>query len=286
MIPISILILTRNEERDLPECLKSVSWAEDVQILDSMSSDTTLDVAHTFNAKVTQRQFDNWASHQNWALKNMRFRYPWVLYLDADERVSESLKSSLQDALLSSDRPESAFRIQRRDFFVDGTWLKHAQISPYFIRIFRPDKIRYERLVNPITIVDGPTGHLPGYLDHYPFSKGIGFWMERHIKYADFEAQMIHTNNESLSLAKAFLSRDFNERRVHQKLLFYRLPLRPFVKFAYMNFFRLAFLDGRSGITYSLLQSIYEFLIVLKVKEYERSFSLTPQSELKPAHHR
>ena len=266
---ISVLILTKNEQGDLPGCLASVSWCDDIHVFDSYSTDRTVEIARGAGCVVTQRQFDNWSSHQNWALANLSFKYPWVLYIDADERVS----ADLREAALVSAVPhalESAFRLRRRDFYIDGTWLRHAQISPFYLRLFRPSKMRYERLVNPVSIVDGVIGDVGGFLDHYPFSKGVGFWIERHIKYADMEARTIEGNRSrkiGFSIIKAFIANEFSVRRFHQKELFYRLPFRPLMKFIYMVFFRLAFLDGRAGVSYAFLQSIYEYFIVLKQRE-------------------
>lgn len=270
---ISILILTKNEEQDLPGCLKSVTWCDDVHLFDSYSTDRTLEIAREAGCVITQRKFDNWSAHQNWGLANIPFKYPWVLYIDADERVSPELRDAAV-AAAQVDAPFSAFRLRRRDFFLDGTWLKHAQISPFYVRLFRPEKMRYERLVNPVSIVDGPIGEIGGYLDHYPFSKGVGFWLERHIKYADLEAKTIIENRSkhtAFSLRKAIVEKDFTERRFHQKELFYRIPFRPLVKWCYMMFARAAFLDGRAGITYAFLQSIYEYFIVLKQREMSRN---------------
>lgn len=264
---ISVLILTKNEEQDLPGCLASVAWSDDVHVLDSLSTDQTAQIAREAGAKVTERKFDNWAAHQNWALKNISFRHPWVFYLDADERVSELLRQCIE-ARVRPDSAVSAFRIRRRDFYADGTWLQHAQMTPYYLRLFRPPRIRYERLVNPVTIVDGETAELDGYLDHYPFSKGIGFWLQRHVQYADLEARMVLQSGTSKpSLFRALFGRSYEERRRQQKLLFYRAPFRPLFKFCYMLLLRRAFLDGRAGVTYACLQSIYEYFIVLKTRE-------------------
>ena len=266
---VSVLILVKNEEQDLPGCLASVDWSDDVHLFDSFSTDKTVEIARAAGCVVTQRKFDNWSDHQNWGLVNIPFKYAWVLYIDADERVSDELKKTAITAA-QSNAPESAFRLQRRDYFADGTWLKHAQISPFYLRLFRPEKMRYERLVNPVSIVDGPVGSVDGYLDHYPFSKGIGFWLERHIKYADLEARTIIENRKKgrdFSLRDALVSKDLTKRRFHQKELFYRLPLRPMTKFFYMCVVRRGFMDGRAGITYCFLQSIYEYFIVLKERE-------------------
>jgi glycosyltransferase involved in cell wall biosynthesis len=266
---ISVLILTKNEEQDLPGCLASVSWCDDIHVYDSYSTDATLSIAQHANAKVTQRQFDNWSAHQNWGLANIPFKYDWVFYLDADERISPALK----EVLLSFNSNTSdvvAYEIQRRDFAWNGRWLKNAQISPFYLRLFRPDKMRYERLVNPISVADGPVKRLSGYLDHYPFSKGFRAWWSRHLGYADMEASMRltdHDNKKAFSLRKALMGKDFTERRYHQKGLFYKMPGRPFIKWIYMVFGRRAFMDGMAGITYATLQAIYEYFIVLKTKE-------------------
>lgn len=266
---ISILILTKNEEQDLPGCLQSVLWSDDIHVYDSNSTDRTVEIAKSFGAKITQRAFDNWAAHQNWGLANIPFKYPWVFYLDADERVSEELKNELMQ-FDASDSRHAAFEIRRRDFAWNGKWLKHAQMSPFYLRLFRPDKMRYERLVNPLSIPDGPVGRLAGFLDHYPFSKGFKQWWQRHLGYADMEAETRLgdlSKAKSFSIGKALFSKDFTERRYHQKGLFYKLPGRPIIKWLYMMIWRRAFLDGRAGITYATLQSIYEYFIVLKTKE-------------------
>lgn len=267
---ISVLVLTKNEQQDLPGCLASVSWCDDVHVYDSLSTDTTVEIAEKFGATVTERAFDNWSSHQNWGLQNIQFKNPWVFYIDADERMTPELKESICRAVAAAGE-NVAFRVQRRDYFM-GTWLKHVQASPFYMRLFRPERMRYERLVNPISIADGPVGDVSGFLDHYPFSKGIGQWVERHNSYSAFEAKQIVDNRaskEPFSIVKAFTESDFHLRRFHQKELFYRLPCRPLIKFALLYLGKRGFLDGRAGLSYSILQSIYEYFIVLKTKEME-----------------
>ena len=270
---VSVLILTKNEEQDLPGCLQSVEWCDDVHLFDSFSEDNTAAIAERAGATITRRKFDNWAAHQNWGLANIPFKHPWVLYIDADERVSEGLRRAIE-ALDFAASDAVAYEIQRRDFAWDGTWLKHAQISPYYLRLFRPDKMRYERLVNPVSSPDGPVGRVGGFLDHYPFSKGFRYWVQRHLGYADLEAMMRleDINRQTrFSVRKALFSQDFTEKRYHQKGLFYKLPGRPLIKWCYMVFGRMAFLDGKAGMTYATLQSIYEYFIVLKTDELVRT---------------
>lgn len=265
---ISVVILTKNEQQDLPGCLESVKWSDDIHVFDSLSDDATVQIAKDFGAHVTQRQFDNWSSHQNWGLQNIRFKHRWVFYIDADERMTPELVQAVHEAI-QEPGDKVAFRVRRRDFFM-GTWLKHVQASPYFMRLFIPGKMRYERLVNPVSIPDGPVADIPGYLDHHPFSKGLTQWVTRHNSYSSFEAQQIienETRGEKFSVYQAFFERDFSKRRFHQKELFFRLPARPLVKFLLLYVLKRGFLDGKAGLTYSILQCIYEYFIVLKVRE-------------------
>ncbi|MCU0317256.1 MAG: glycosyltransferase family 2 protein [Fimbriimonadaceae bacterium] len=270
-IPVSVMILTKNEEANLPGCLESVAWCDDIHVFDSHSTDRTVEIAEAFGAKVTKRPFDNWAAHQNWGLANLPFAHKWVLYIDADERVTPELKDSISQAV-EDPGDKVAFRIRRRDHFM-GSWLKNVQTSPWYMRLFIPSKMRYERLVNPISIPDGTVSDLKGFLDHYPFSKGVTHWLERHNSYSTFEAKQIVQNREqnaSFSVIKAFTEKDFHARRFHQKELFYRIPARPFAKFLILFVLKRGFLDGKAGFTYAILQSIYEYMIVLKVREMER----------------
>ena len=275
---ISVLILTKNEQQDLPACLASVAWSDDVHIFDSMSTDATVAIAEKFGARVTQRDYGECklsfggdeSAHRNWGLQNIPFKYEWVFVIDADERTTPELLQAMAEAVRAPN-DSVAFRIQRRDYFL-GTWLKHVQTSPFYMRLFMHKKLRYERLINPVSIADGAVGKVSGFLDHFPFSKGIGFWVERHNAYSRAEAQQIVANRQqqaSFSVAKAFTAKNFNERRFHQKELFYRLPFRPLIKFFILYVAKRGFLDGRAGFTYAMLQSIYEYFIVLKTRELE-----------------
>lgn len=268
---ISVLVLTKNEQHNLPECLESVAWSDDVVVYDSFSTDDTVGVARRMGARVEQRVFDNWAAHQNWGLRHLSFKYPWVFYIDADERATPDLVRAMRGAV-DQPRDRVAFRLQRRDYYL-GTWLKHVQISPFYLRLFRPERMRYERLVNPVSIVDGPVGEVDGYLDHFPFSKGISQWLERHNAYSTFEARQILENRRSgseFSLRKALWASDFHVRRFHQKELFYRLPFRPMLKFLFIYLVRRGFLDGRAGLSYATLVAFYEYMVVLKVRELSK----------------
>lgn len=272
---ISVLILTKNEQQDLPDCLASVAWSDDIHVLDSLSTDGTQALARAVGAQVSERPFDGYASQRNAGLK-LPFRHPWVLILDADERVPAALMQELQVFVLSAPAEVVAGRMRRRDIWWD-TWLKHAQISPWFIRLVRVGRAHYEREINEVLVVDGQIADLQQAFDHYPFSKGLDHWIAKHNSYSRSEAQLIASGGVIRpSWRMALFGNDFNERRVHQKAIFYRLPGRPVVKFFYMLLVRRAFLDGWAGIRYALLQSIYEYMIVLKVRELEQQAALRP----------
>ena len=282
---VSVLILTKNEEQDLPGCLASAGRFDDIHVFDSFSSDRTVEIARGFGAQVHQRVFDGYASHRNAALSQIPFRYPWVISLDADERLTPELAAELPLFVRQVADTVVAGRIRRRDFFM-GRWLRHAQISPWFLRLVRPNKVRYRREVNEVLEADGDIQDLQAPLDHFPFSKGLSHWIQKHNVYSTMEAEVIRRSRETrepASWAKALGSSDFNVRRAHQKTLFYRLPCRPLFTLAYMMVLRRAFLDGRAGITYAFLQAIYEYLIVLKTEESDPFLQLS-KTHLTPLH--
>jgi len=271
---ISVLIFTKNEELDLPGCLESVSWSDDVHVFDSFSSDETVGIATRSGAHVQQRIFDNYAAQKNAGLKSGRFRHEWVVLLDADERIPKPLAQEMMRFAVETSPTISAARLRRRDFFM-GTWLKHAQISPFYIRLVRPEKVHYEREVNEVLKVEGHVSELREPFDHFPFSKGVGHWIEKHNTYSTMEARITFDSRQSgqrFSFWKAAFAKDFHERRYHQKGISLRLPCRPFIKFGYMFLVRRAFLDGKAGLAYAILQSFYEYWIILKTGELESAF--------------
>lgn len=270
---ISVLILTKNEELDLPDCLQSVAWSDDILVLDSYSTDRTLEIATASGARTAQRSFDHYAAQRNAGLHDFGFKYPWVLILDADERVPKPLCEELLRFVESAvvNAATSAGRIRRRDY-LEGTWLKYSQLSPFYIRLVRPANVHYEREVNEILKVEGAIHNFDEPFDHHPFSKGMTHWLAKHNVYSSMEANLVLKSRRGeapFSLTKALFARDFNIRRYHQKELFYRLPARPLIKFILMYIVKLGFLDGRAGFTYARLQSFYEYMIVLKTRELE-----------------
>ena len=273
---ISILILTLNEEVNLPTCLESVKWSDDIVVLDSYSSDRTCYIAKDAGARVIQRRFDDWSSHYNWAMENVQFKNQWVFYLDADERMTESVRDEVELIAKDSAQSKVAYYCGRKNYFM-GKWIKHAMPPGRIMRFFRPPYVRFQRLVNPVPIISGTYGVLSNCIEHYTFNKGLAEWLQKHNAYSSFEAlegrKLQHDRNYSfLDLC----SLDALVRRRALKRHAVLLPFRAIAKFIYLYVFNLGFLDGRPGFRYCVLQSLYEYMIVLKIDELDRKEQGSP----------
>ncbi len=177
-----------------------------------------------------------------------------------------------RDALPTGDI--AAFGIRRRDFFLDGRELRRVQATPRYVRLFRAERVSFSRLVNPVTHVRGAVGRLDGDLLHFPFSKGLAQWIERHNAYSTLEARQEleqEARGGSRISLRGLLHPDLGERRRQQKLLLARLPMRPLARFLALYAARGGFLDGRAGLAYALMQAWYEYMIVLKKREMTAS---------------
>jgi hypothetical protein len=142
-------------------------------------------------------------------------------------------------------------------------------MTPFYTRLLRCGRARYTRAVNEVITVDGTIGQLNAPLDHLAFSKGLTHWVAKHNDYSTREAQLLLTGDATrpASLRNALFAPTFSERRVAQKALYYKLPLRPIIKWVWLMFIRGAVLDGHAGLTYATLMSYYEYLIELKYQE-------------------
>jgi hypothetical protein len=177
----------------------------------------------------------------------------------------------MQQAVAAAPASVSGFRMRRRDFLW-GTWLRHAQLTPFYVRLLRVGHVHYTRDINEVVEVTGEIAELHAPLDHFAFSKGLSHWVAKHNSYSSREAELLASGDavRNASLYQALFARNFHERRVAQKAIFYELPGRPLIKWVYMMFVRGAILDGRSGIMYATLQSFYEYLIEIKCREIRR----------------
>ena len=266
---ISVLILTRDEEMNLPGCLESVTFLDDVVVLDSGSTDSTVRIAEAQGATVLHRSFDNYGAQRNFGLAH-DFKHDWILMLDADERIPEDFVEELRALTERGDNPVTLYRMRRKDMFM-GRWLKRSSGYPtWFGRLFRKGTVRVEREINEEYYTEGEIGLLEGHLIHYPFNKGIEYWFERHNRYSSMEACKLLTERQEKVVWSNFLSKDPMLRRKAFKAFAYRMPCRPLLTFCFLYFVKLGFLDGKAGFHFSLMRSVYEYMISLKMREQPR----------------
>ncbi len=267
---ISVLILTLNEEVNLPGCLESVQWSDDVVVFDSFSDDRTIEIAEQAGARVFQRRFDNYANQRNAAFTDVEYKYPWILMLDADERTTPEMVAEIKGIVSGGETPITLYRLRRKDMFM-GKWLRRSSGYPtWFGRFFRAGTVTVEREINEEYHTDGEIGLLSSHLWHYPFNKGISYWFERHNRYSSMEAVSLAAETKDALPWHLLSSQDPAERRKILKQIAYRLPGRPVLIFMYLYFFRLGLLDGFPGFTFCVLRMIYEFMIDVKIRELHR----------------
>src|SRR5262245_49302744 len=141
---ISVLILTLNEDMNLEACLASVRWSDDIVVLDSYSTDRTLEIAKTAGARIYQRKFDTERNQRTFGLQEIAFKYPWVYMPDADEITPAELRDEMLSVVADTDRPEVAFRVRFKTVFM-GRWIRHSSLYPtWVVRLVRPEKICFE----------------------------------------------------------------------------------------------------------------------------------------------
>ena len=266
---ISILILTYNEERNIAACLESVRWSDDVLVVDSYSTDQTVELARRAGARVIQNKFINFAEQRNFGLIQGGLKHEWVLHLDADERVTDALRDEMLATVRRAEK--AAYQVSSRLMF-QGRWLKHAGLFPWYqVRLGRRDSLAFVQVGHGQreVLAADRIGTMREPLVHYSFSKGMADWLEKHNRYSTAEAEQVCRSVTSwwVDGRRALAASDQAERRRALKRLFFRLPCRPLIRFCYMYFFCRGFLDGVPGFTYCCLLSQYDFMITLKVKE-------------------
>jgi glycosyltransferase involved in cell wall biosynthesis len=255
---VSVLILTKNEEANIRECIDTLRWSDDIVVLDSYSDDRTVEIARNLGARIFFRSFDTWNSHSNWALENINFTHEWVYYSDADERVPIDLREEILQSA-SSDSPFVAYRLRYRNYFL-GSWVRFGGAYPVWVtRLYRPSAVRYEeRTVNAHPVALGSTASLRGHFLHYSFNKGMPHWFRKHNDYSDLEArEASRVRGGGLHRAIGRMAGTASARRALKELSFF-LPARSVLRFTYMYVLRLGFLDAGAGFHYAILNSIYE----------------------------
>ncbi|MBW4504029.1 MAG: glycosyltransferase family 2 protein [Scytonema hyalinum WJT4-NPBG1] len=284
-LPVSVLIPAKNEQANLPACLASVERADEVLIVDSQSSDKSVEIAQSYGANVVQFYFNGrWPKKKNWSLENLSFRNEWVLIVDCDERITPELWDEIAQAI---QNPEyNGYYLNRRVFFL-GTWIRHGGKYPdWNLRLFKHKKGRYENLntedipntgdneVHEHVILDGKAGYLKNDMIHEDF-RDLYHWIERHNRYSNWEARvylnlLTDKDKDDSGTIGANLFGDAVQRKRFLKKVWVRLPFKPFLRFVLFYIIQRGFLDGKAGYIYARLLSQYEYQIGVKLYELRK----------------
>ncbi|WP_155746655.1 glycosyltransferase family 2 protein [Scytonema sp. UIC 10036] len=279
-IPVSVLIPAKNEQANLPACLTSVQRADEVFVVDSQSSDKSVEIAQSYGANVVQFHFNGrWPKKKNWSLENLPFSNEWVLIVDCDERIPDELWDEIAQAIENSEF--NGYYLNRRVYFL-GTWIRHGGKYPdWNLRLFKHKSGRYENLntedipntgdneVHEHVILDGKVGYLKHDMIHEDF-RDLFHWIERHNRYSNWEARVYHnllTGKDDNGTIGASLFGDAVQRKRFLKKLWVRLPFKPLLRFVLFYIIQRGFLDGRAGYIYGRLLSQYEYQIGVKLYE-------------------
>lgn len=276
---LAVVILTYNEEANIAQALDSVvRWADEIHIVDSLSTDRTVEIARQYGSHISQNTFVDFAKQRNHALEQLPIRSEWVFFLDADEWLPDALKQEIR-ALIASCPRENGFYIKRRLIWM-GRWIRRGYYPSWILRLFRHGKARCEdRAVNEHLIVDGPTGRLRNDFIHED-RKGVTDWIAKHNRYATAESQELFSTRSAPNYreidARLFSTQAQRKRWLRYKV-WNRLPplIRPFFYFFYRYILAGGFLDGREALAYHFLQGLwFPMLVDIKYLELKRSSGL------------
>lgn len=255
---VSVVVLTLNEEVNIGACLASCAWCDDVQMLDSGSTDRTGELARSRGASVHVHPFESFGAQRNWAIDHIPLKHDWVFHIDADERFTSELVREI-DGVLARAPAEAGFYVANQMILMD-TWIRHASGYPtYQMRLFHRARMRFtDHGHGQREAASGAIGTLRAPYLHLNFSKGVDEWLQRHERYAALEArQILGAGREPFSLASLF-SPDPIARRRTLKRLTARIPFRPTFRRLYTLLILRGILDGRAGWTYASLLARYE----------------------------
>ena len=283
-LPITAIVLTYNEEQNLRGCLTCLAdLGVDIYVVDSGSTDGTLDIASEF-ATVVHHPFETHAKQWNWALANLTISTPWVLALDADQRATPELQGELQALFAQREAIAPGLEgiyIKRRQIF-RGRWIKHGGYYPkYLLKLFRTGHVTIDAadLVDHHFYVSGPTLRLKHDLVESNVKENdISFWVDKHNRYArllaaeEFQRRSL-VNYEPIQPS---VLGNPDQRTLWFKRIWHRFPLyvRPFLYFVYRYFIRLGFLDGKEGLIFHFMQACwFRLLVDINLEQIEASRS-------------
>jgi glycosyltransferase involved in cell wall biosynthesis len=246
---ISVIIITRNEEHNIVDCLESVKWSDDIVIVDAQSTDRTVDLAKKYSPKIFVTSWLGYAAAKQFALEKVSNE--WVLWLDADERVTPELAEELHEIVRLKDDIYSGYEVARKAYFL-GRWIKHCGWYPgYVLRFFKKGKVKFNTArVHEKIEYAGAIGRLKNHLIHYT-DDNLYHYFSKFNHYTTLAAQDVRESGKKYSL--------------------YDVLVRPPFLFLKMYILRFGFLDGMQGLILSMLSAAYVFTKYVKLWELEHS---------------
>ncbi len=256
---ITVIVPTFNEEDNIRACLESVAWADDIFVVDSFSTDGTLEIAREFTAHIVQHEYVNSATQKNWAIPQCTT--DWIMVVDADERVTPELRDHIQ-TILAEGTDRDGFYLKRMTIFF-GRLIRHCGWhKDYLVRLWRRGKGRYEDLhVHADVIVDGSVGRIEEYLLHDTY-RSFDHYLEKFGRYTTWSAQDLHDRG--------------------RRATWVNLTLRPAWRFVRMFILRHGFLDGKRGLILCSLAAFSVFMKYAKLWDMRRRDALAEAAEAPP----
>ena len=288
-VPVSVLVPVKNEERNIVECLRRCNWATELIVVDSRSSDKTIQLSQAMGAGVYQFNYDRetgWPKKKNWALESIPWKNEWVMILDADEYMTEELAEEIRKVVTGEWKPGKGsaksgcgdgYWVNRRFMFL-GRWLKGCGYYPSWnVRLLKHKLGRYERIGNlgdtgsgdnevheHIVLSSGEAGYLQHEFLHFAYPD-LSAWIEKHNRYTTWEAHAMRAGD--VGAVNASLFGGPIERRRWIKRFGRKLPFRPTLRFVYSYILQKGFMDGYAGLVMCRLLGWYEFVSIAKNKE-------------------
>ena len=270
-LPITLIILTKNEEKNINNVLKNCNdFFNQIIIVDSFSTDKTLDICDIYKTEIYKNKFINQGIQFNWALKNCKINNSWIMRLDADETLEEKLKKEISDLFKSKNIDNHNGYFINRKLLWNNKWIKYGGIYLYFfLRLFKKNYGKSEEITEEHIIVNGSTDKLKYRIIENNLKNDITFFTQKHMQTAIGEMnEFIKNSNKNL----VYENKVFYKSSVRRKMksYYYKFPpyLRAFIYFIYRYFFLLGFLDGKEGFSFHFFQSFwYRMYIDKLIKE-------------------
>jgi glycosyltransferase involved in cell wall biosynthesis len=278
-LPLSVVVLTFNEEVNVQRCLDSVQgWCRDIFLVDSYSTDQTIEIAKRYTDKIYSHEYQGHAQQWSWALAELPFEHEWIFAMDADFVMTEELKNEITKILVHPPTDVNGYYVRHKQVF-RGKFVRFGTIYPrYWLRMFRNGSgyVDAHDLVDLHFYVRGKTSKIEFDLveDNYK-ERDIGFWVNKQVKFAKKQAEEEYrreTTKVDFPVTPSLFGTP-DQRTLWLKSKWYRLPLfvRPFLYFFYRYFLRLGFLDGREGFVYHFTQALlYRLLVDIELHDLRK----------------